>query len=503
MSLKFSALSTNLIAALATVGRIVPSRSTLPIVQNVLIECDEGMIRISGTDLSASIRTKVGAMIEENGSIAIPFRPLYELVRSFPEDRIDIEVIESEDEKDTNCVIIKSGHHTGRLNTAKAQDFPPTEVSGEGLELSFPASQLEQSISKVKFSTATEESRPVLKGIHIKASAEKQSITFVAADGFRLSVCEMEVTENIPEDIKITVPRETMEEVERLCGRTQGNITVTIQHEKGQVRFKNEATTIISQILQGEFPNYEQLIPNEYNTKLSIDKKQFAQGINAAAALTRNDNSIARFFVTTGTPSMGQTDDENTNQSEDKEIQAGDDTTDDTDDEADYQAGNETNDEADDEDGNQADAENDDEAGDEADDEASDEPDDQAGDEAGDEPDDQAGDEDGAQASLEPSAAEGGEPVNKEQTGVKQEQYITIKAQGADVGDYSTRIDVTEYAGTDNRVAINIRYLSDLDRQIKDDIIVMEITNQGSPVAFRSNKDSDIHVIMPMSVKWP
>ena len=520
MSLKFSALSTNLIPALATVGRIVPSRSTLPIVQNVLIECDEGMIRISGTDLNASIRTKIGAMIEEDGSIAIPFRPLYELVRSFPEDRIDIEVVESDDEKDTNCVIIKSGHHTGRLNTAKAQDFPPTEVSGEGLELSFPASQLEQSISKVKFSTATEESRPVLKGIHIKASAEKQSITFVAADGFRLSVCEMEVTENIPEDIKITVPRETMEEVERLCGRTQGNITVTIQHDKGQVRFKNESTTIISQILQGEFPNYEQLIPNEYNTKLSIDKKQFAQGINAAAALTRNDNSIARFFVTTGTPTMGQTGDEDTNQSEDNEIQAGDDTTDDTDDEADYQAGNEANDEADDEDGNQADAEDDDAEDDDAedddaeDDEASDEPDDQAGDEdgdeAGDEPDGQAstqaslesGTEEGAQASLESGTKEGGEPANKEQKGEKQERYITIKAQGADVGDYSTRIDVTEYAGTDNRVAINIRYLSDLDRQIKDDIIVMEITNQGSPVAFRSNKGSDVHVIMPMSVKW-
>ena len=109
-----------------------------------------------------------------------------------------------------------------------------------------------------------------------------------------------------------------------------GNITVTIQHDKGQVRFKNEATTIVSQILQGEFPNYEQLIPSEYNTKLSIDKKQFAQGINAAAALTRNDNSIARFLVTTGVaPSMGQklTTKTPTSREDNEGVEAGDDAT--------------------------------------------------------------------------------------------------------------------------------------------------------------------------------
>ena len=485
MSLKFSALSSNLIPALTTVGRIVPSRSTLPIVQNVLFECDQGMINISGTDLSASIKTKIGAMIEEVGTIAIPFRPMYELVRSFPEDRIDIEVVESGSDKEPNCVIIKSGNHTGRLNTANAKDFPPTEVSGKGLELSIPASKLEQSISKVKFATAAEESRPVLKGIHIRASAEKQSITFAAADGFRLSVCEMEVPENITEDIKITVPRETMEEVERLCGRTQGNITVTIQDDKGQVKFKSENTTIVSQIIQGEFPNYEQLIPSEYKTRLSIDKKQFNQGINAAAALTRNDTSTARFFITTGVALMeetdNETDDEASDQPENDETQADYEGADDEgadDEDADDEGADDED--ADDEDADDEDADNEDADDEDADDEDADNEDADDRDEAINETDD----------------------ADEEAQQNKQEQYITIKAQGEDVGDYSTRIYVTECEGADNRVAINIRYLSDLDRQIKDDIIVMEITSQGNPVAFRSNKESDVHVIMPMQVKW-
>ena len=469
MSLKFSALTTNLIPALTTVARIVPSRATLPIVQNVLFESDQGMISISGTDLNASVKTKLGAMIEEEGAIAIPFRPMYDLVRSFPDDRIDIEVVESNSEKEANYVIIKSGNHTGRLNTANAKDFPPTEVSGKGLELSIPASQLEQSISKVKFSTATEDTRPVLKGIHIRASAEKQSITFAAADGFRLSVCEMDVPENITEDVKITVPRDAMEEVERLCGRTQGNITVTIQNDKGQVRFKNENTTIVSQILQGEFPNYEQLIPSEYNTRLSIDKKKFNQGINAAAALTRNDTSIARFLVTTGVTLTEEGDDETVVQSEDDEVQTDDETVVQSED-GEVQTDDETVVQSED-----GEVQTDDETVVQSED-------------------------DEGQTDDEPTNEEQAEDEPAEQ---KEERYVTIKAQGEDVGDYSTHINVNEYDGTDNRVAINIRYLSDLDRQIKDDIIIMEITNQGSPVAFRSKKDSDVHVIMPISVKWP
>ena len=432
MPLKFSALSNNISHALAIVGRAVPARSPLPIVTNVMLESNGGMIQVSGTDLTASIQTSIGAMIEEEGKVAVPFRIFHDLVRTFPDDRVDIDVAEGEDGK-ASYMVIKCGRHTSQLNIANAADFPPISVLEQGQTLQLDASRMEQVISKVKLSASNDDSRPILKSINIQAAAGDHALTFAAADGFRLSVCVMETGQAVADDINVSVPRDTMEEVERLCRNEAREITVTTQEDKQQIQFKGESSVIVSQIISGTFPNYEQLIPDRHQTRAVIDKQQFNRAVKAAEAIAADSSSNVRFFITTGEAAT-----------------AGNDET-----APDGAAGPETENIV----------------------PETEEP--------------------------EPEAADPEAP-DFAGTGASEaaEQSLVITARQEDVGDYSARIDVAECAGSDNKIAINIRYLADLDRQVKGDKMVLEMQGHSLPAVFTNLTGEDRHVVMPMYVQW-
>ena len=407
MPLTFSALRTNLFNSLNAVGRIVPSKSTLPIISNVLLESNNGMIRLTATNLTTTVKHDMGAMIEEEGATTVPYRLLMDIVRSLPDDRIDFEVTKDED-TGAQYIVVKCGKSVSRIAVADAKDYPPTDTLVEGSELKVNAKTVENIISKVKLSAASDESRPVLEGISVKASADNQDMVFAAADGFRLSVCRIGLQQAIEEDLDIIVPRETMEEVQRLCNRGAGDLVATIPSESGRIQFENENTVIISQVINGNFPNYEQLIPDRYDTRIILDKKEFNQSVTAAAAFTKESSSgVVRFLVNTGV----------------------------------------------------------------------------------DKPDEAKGD--GEQS--EPA-------VDSDET--EPDRYMEVRAGAEDIGDYRTRMSAEEYEGYNNRIAINVRYLSDLDRQMKDDQFSLEFTNPSSPAAFVSQDRKDVHVIMPMYVQW-
>lgn len=305
--MKLSCLQENLARGLTTVGRAVASRSTLPITQNVLLSSDQGMLKLSATNLEIAITTWIGAMIEQEGDITVPHRLLADLVSALPSDRVDLDLrgaggADSEGEDDYaesaggTVLHIACGRSVTNINAAAARDFPPVPQVDEGMATTIEPGILRAGVGMVAFSAATDESRPVLTGVELKLQEDK--LIMAAADGFRLAVFSRQLPRPVDEEIKVIVPARTLQEVQRLASEQSSPVRVTLSPEKGQVMFKMENAEIVSQLLQGAFPNYEQLIPDRYETRAVMEVDDLKRATDTATVFARDGSNIVRLEMT-------------------------------------------------------------------------------------------------------------------------------------------------------------------------------------------------------------
>ena len=289
--MKLSCLQENLNKGLGIIGRAVASRTTLPITQNVLITTDESQLKLAATNLEIAISCWIGAKIESEGSITIPARVLTEFVGSLPSDIISLNLKH-------HTLEIKCGRYEARINGLDAADFPPIPQVGDGFSTKVKAEDLKQAISLVAFAAATEESRPVLTGVQTEFEGSK--LTMAAADGFRLAVHRTTLAEPVKEKVAMIIPAKAYHELNRLMGSEDQEIEITLNSQKSQVLFKLKGIEMVSQLIQGAFPNYSQLIPQTYGTKARIDVAEFLRAIKMAAIFARDGSGIARVIVTPG-----------------------------------------------------------------------------------------------------------------------------------------------------------------------------------------------------------
>ena len=289
--MKLSCLQENLNRGLGIIGRAVASRTTLPITQNVLISTDESQLKLAATNLEIAISCWIGAKIESEGSITIPARVLTEFVGSLPSDIISLNLKH-------HTMELKCGRYEARINGLDAADFPPIPQVGDGFNTKVKAEDLKQAISQVAFAAATEESRPVLTGVQTEFEGSK--LTMAAADGFRLAVHRTTLAEPVKEKVAMIIPAKAYHELNRLMGSEDQEIEITLNAQKSQVLFKLKGIEMVSQLIQGAFPNYSQLIPQTYGTKARIDVAEFLRAIKMAAIFARDGSGIARVIVTPG-----------------------------------------------------------------------------------------------------------------------------------------------------------------------------------------------------------
>ena len=288
--MKLSCLQENLSRGLAMVGRAVATRSTLPITQNVLLTTDQSMLKLSATNLEISITTWVGGMIEEEGSITVPARLLSEFVNSLPSDRIDLELMPG-----TGVLQLKCGRAEARINGADASEFPPIPSIEDGVGAQIDQQVLKSAISRVAFAAATEESRPVLTGVEVRFQGDK--FTLAAADGFRLAVQHGTLATPVEQEIEVIIPARTLVELSRLLGDQSEAVEILMTPTKGQVLFRLPGVELVSQLLQGSFPNYDQLIPQSYQTRAIFDLQSLLRATRTAAIFARDGSQIIRVQV--------------------------------------------------------------------------------------------------------------------------------------------------------------------------------------------------------------
>ena len=294
--MRISCLQENLSRGLGVVGRAVASRPTLPVTQNVLISTDNNMLRLSATNLEIAMTTWIGAMVEEEGAVTVPARLLTEFVSSLGSDRIDLEM-----EPDSRVVHVKSGRSQANINGTDASEFPPIPTVEDAVVAQAHPSALRTAITRVAFAAATEESRPVLTGVEVKL--REGSFTMAAADGFRLAVHNGELAQSVSDEMSVIIPARTMSELQRLLGDQDEPVDIMLTPQKGQVMFRlqgGDRVELVSQLLQGTFPNYDQLIPQNYTTRAILDLQQTLRATRTAAIFARDGSNIVRMHVMPG-----------------------------------------------------------------------------------------------------------------------------------------------------------------------------------------------------------
>ena len=291
--MQLSCLQENLSRGLSVVQRAVATRTTLPITQNVMMSTDNSRLKLSATNLEIAISTWVGAQVEEEGSLTVPARLLTEFVNSLPAARIDVTSSAQPLSLGLNCARFEAN-----INGQDAEDFPPIPTVDEGSVGRIDASVMRDAINRVAFAAATDDSRPVLTGIKVEMSGD--SFTFAAADGFRLAVYDGKLSAPISEDINFTVPARALQEVGRLISAQSDPVEFTVTPQKSQALFRLENVELVSQLVQGTFPNYRQLIPEECTTRVVVAHESFTQATRAASTFARDGSGIVRLNVTAG-----------------------------------------------------------------------------------------------------------------------------------------------------------------------------------------------------------
>ena len=285
--MKVDCLQENLNAALADVGRAVASRTPLPITSNVLISTDGGRLKLSATNLELTITTWIGAKVEEEGVVTVPARLLGEFVGSLPSE--EVHLIGAPGGKSLN---VTCARFQANIAGTDPEEFPPTPTVEDGFEVNIGTDLLKQAIDGVAFAAATEDSRPVLTGVQIEI--KDGGLVLAAADGFRLAVHETKLADEVPESSSIIVPAKSLQEVSRLASGKDYPVKIKVNEGKTQVLFQFETAAVVSQLIQGTFPNYSQLVPKEHVSKTTVDVGEFARATRAASIFARDGSGIVR-----------------------------------------------------------------------------------------------------------------------------------------------------------------------------------------------------------------
>jgi DNA polymerase III subunit beta len=305
--MKLSISKEQMIQGLQAVQNIVSTRTTLPVLSNVLLRADAGRLNLTGTDLDVTISSAVEATVERPGAVTLPAKKLLGIVKELPTPQIELEV----DEKNVCRIVAGSSYY--KINGLAAEEFPAFPKFAENRTITMPQDKLKGLLRKTSFAISTDESRFVLNGIFF--SLKEHKVTLVATDGRRLALAEEEV--DIPESShgECIVPSKAINELNRLLG-TQNAVEVKIADNQIGFTLTNDkglATIIISKLIDGNYPNYRQVIPAEAKERITLVREELLQALRRAEIMTsEKSNSVKLTFtknrleISANTPEVGE-----------------------------------------------------------------------------------------------------------------------------------------------------------------------------------------------------
>lgn len=294
MRVKVSCLQENMQRALTRVGRAVATRTTLPVLSNVLIATDNGRLRLAATNMEIGVTTWIDADIEIEGRITIDARLLSEFVNTLPAGTVDLEV-------DTArlSLAVKSGRDEATINGIDAEDFPEiATLTDDGLRIEIAAPHLRELISLVEFAAASDDSRPVLAGVRTRL--EGTSIELASADGFRMAVNSGETASSVDERQDIVVPARGYRELARIIGDFSEQVVIGVTPNRSQMVARVGDTEWVSRIIDGTFPDVHQIVPKDFATRVDLSRESLLNASRRASYFARENNDVVMLVVKPG-----------------------------------------------------------------------------------------------------------------------------------------------------------------------------------------------------------
>lgn len=274
--MRVSCLQENLARGLSVVSRAVATRSTLPVLGNIYIGTDAGRLKLAATNLEIGITCWVGAKVEQEGATTVPARIISDLVNQSPPERIELQLNARTQELQYRCAQVEA-----TIKGIDAGEFPIIPTAEEdGDAMIVPPDLLKEMVTQVAFAAATDESRPILTGVLMDFNEDQ--LTLAAADGFRLSVRTARLEAPVGQKIRVIVPARALNELARIVGDQQAPVEITVTPNRNQILFHLEGIDVVSQLIEGNFPDYKQIIPKSTETRTVVDTAAFLKAVRRA-----------------------------------------------------------------------------------------------------------------------------------------------------------------------------------------------------------------------------
>ena len=295
--MKVTLLQENLARGLGTVSKAVSPRSTLPVLANILIASDEGRLRLSATNLEMGITCWIPARIEEEGSTTVPARTFSDLVSTLPGDQVLLRL-----DPQTQTLNVRGGTSTNDIKCIDAQEFPPMPVPDFEGAVQINVGDFREMIHQVAFAASSDEARPVLMGVLVQV--DKDKLTMAAADGFRLSVRRAVLSTPSAAPVSAIVPAQALKELARVATDGEEPIYMVLPKGRGQVVFRVKDVEVVSQLIDGTFPDFQQIIPRSYKSRTLVSTSSLLKACKQAEIFAREGSNVARLNIKTAQSEM-------------------------------------------------------------------------------------------------------------------------------------------------------------------------------------------------------
>lgn len=303
--MKISVTRDSLHAGLGAVAATIPSKTTLPVLSNILLEARDGALSLSGTDLDISVSVKIDAEVEQEGAITVPARKFAEIARELPAAPVHIEV-------DGMEIRIEGGKSKFKLFGLAPEEFPSFPEVDFGESWKMKAADLHELISRVSFAVSTEESRPILNGVLWQLRPD--SATMVATNGHRLARLKTALEGVGAPEADLIIPPKALQQVQRLFGSDE---EVEVARSRNHLAFRSPSRQVFTRLIEGPYPNYEQVIPTDSDKAATANRDNLAAAIRRMAVVASDQTHRVRMAFSEGTlsfrvqtPDLGEAEEE-------------------------------------------------------------------------------------------------------------------------------------------------------------------------------------------------
>ncbi len=288
-NVKLSVMQENLARGLSIVSRAVSNRSTLPVLANVLLKTEDAGLKLTATNLEIGITYWVPGKIETDGATTVPAKLLTDLVNSLPAgDRVDL-ALQAGDTLHLRC-----GRFETHVKGIDADEFPAIGAAGERPTTRIAQNALRRALAETVFAAASDEARPILTGV--LARFEGDQLTLAAADNYRIAVKTIPILDPVPET-SVVIPARALIELARILADVEDPVEIVLAAGRNQVQFHLDGIDLVSRLIDGQFPNYQQVVPQSHTTRAILDREELLRAVRPAALIAHESANIVKLQI--------------------------------------------------------------------------------------------------------------------------------------------------------------------------------------------------------------